>query len=160
FVFQAEDGIRDFHVTGVQTCALPISADRPERFLKAGAAGADAVIVDLEDAVAPEAKAASRDLLAKGLAAMPQAMPVLLRINGTDTEWHEADIEAARRLPLAAVMVPKAEEPADLHRVADRCGCPVVVLIESAAGLHRAVGIAGASERMAFGSIDFAADLA
>jgi citrate lyase subunit beta/citryl-CoA lyase len=142
------------------TLPLFVPADRPERFLKAAAAGADAVIVDLEDAVAPEAKAASRDLLVEGLAAMPRAMPVLLRINGTDTEWHEADIEAARRLPLAAVMVPKAEEPGDLHRVADRCGCPVIALIESAAGLHRAVGIAGASERIAFGSIDFAADLA
>lgn len=142
------------------TLPLFVPADRPERFLKAAAAGADAVIVDLEDAVAPEAKAASRDLLVEGLAAMPRAMPVLLRINGTETEWHEADIEAARRLPLAAVMVPKAEEPGDLHRVADRCGCPVIALIESAAGLHRAVGIAGASERIAFGSIDFAADLA
>src|SRR5690606_40477189 len=99
FVFQAEDGIRDFHVTGVQTCALPISADRPERFLKAGAAGADAVIVDLEDAVAPEAKAASRDLLVEGLAAMPRAMPVLLRINGTRSEERRVGKERSSRVP-------------------------------------------------------------
>lgn len=142
------------------TLPLFVPGDRADRFAKAAAAGPDAVIVDLEDAVAPEAKQPAREALAEGLSTMPAGMPVLLRINAAGTQWHEADLAAAARLPLAAVLLPKAESADDLRRVADRCGCPVVALIETAAGLHRAVDIAGASARLAFGSIDFAADLA
>ena len=142
------------------TLPLFVPGDRADRFAKAAAAGPDAVIVDLEDAVAPEAKQSAREALAEGLSTMPAGMPILLRINAAGTEWHGADLAAAARLPLEAVLLPKAESADDLRRVADRCGCPVVALVETAAGLHRAVEIAGASARIAFGSIDFAADLA
>ncbi|MCB1444283.1 MAG: CoA ester lyase [Rhizobiaceae bacterium] len=145
----------------IDTIMLPlfVPGDRPDRFAKAVAAGPDAVIVDLEDAVAAEAKAAARDGLADALPAMPAGMPVILRINAAGTEWHEADLAMAARLRLAALILPKAETAADITRVADRCGCPVVALVETAVGLHRAVEIADASARLAFGSIDFAADL-
>ncbi|MFT4160757.1 HpcH/HpaI aldolase/citrate lyase family protein [Shinella sp.] len=142
------------------TLLLFVPGDRADRFAKAAAAGPDAVIVDLEDAVAPEAKRPARAALAEGLSTMPAGIPVLLRINAAGTQWHEADLAAAAHLPLAAVLLPKAENADDLRRVADRCGCPVIALVETAAGLHRAVEIAGASARLAFGSIDFAADLA
>ena len=75
-------------------------ATRPERFAKAAASGADRVIVDLEDAVAPEAKAAARSAL--GAAALPGGVPVYLRVNGADTSWFEEDLRAAASLPITS----------------------------------------------------------
>lgn len=141
------------------TLPLFVPGDRADRFAKAAAAGPDAVIIDLEDAVAPDAKQTAREMLGESLPVIAADMPVLLRVNATGTQWHEADVAAAARLQLAAVLLPKAESADDLHRVADRCGYPVIALIETAVGLHRAVEIAGACARIAFGSIDFAADL-
>lgn len=91
----------------MQDIALPlfVPADRPERFAKAAAAGADAVIVDLEDAVAPDRKEAARAALTE---AFPQG-PAMLRINALGTRWAEGDLAFAATLPLAAVMLPKAE---------------------------------------------------
>lgn len=142
------------------TLPLFVPGDRADRFSKAAAAGPDAVIIDLEDAVAPHAKHDAREKLAEGLSALPGKMPILLRVNAVGTEWHEADIAAAASLNLTAVVLPKAESADHLKRVADRCGHPVIALVETAAGLHHAVEIAAASARIAFGSIDFAADLA
>ena len=136
-------------------------ADRPERYAKAFAAGADAVIIDLEDAVAPAAKAAARTALLDARDRVAgAACPVFLRINARGTPFHEADISAARALPsVAAVMLAKAECAHDVEAVADVTGRPVLALIESAAGLAAARAIAEAGARLAFGSIDFAADL-
>lgn len=142
------------------TLPLFVPGDRPERLAKAMAAGPDAVIVDLEDAVAPEAKATARAGLAAALAALPAGLPVLLRINAAGTGWHDDDLAAAAVLPLAGLILPKAETAGDLRRAGDRSGRPVIALIESALGLHRAAELAAASARIAFGSIDFAADLA
>lgn len=142
--------------------ALPlfVPADRPERFAKAAAAGADAVILDLEDAVAASAKEAARAGLEAAIAASgPRDVPLLLRINAAGTPWHERDIHAARHLPLAAVMLPKAESGETVKQAAEATGLPVIALIETAAGLARTGEIAQCAARLAFGSIDFAADL-
>lgn len=140
--------------------ALFVPATRPDRFAKALSAGADAVIIDLEDAVGHAEKAAARDALA---ASLPTSGTILLRINAAGTPWHEGDLDVARGLPLAGVVLPKAESRADAERVAARVGdqCAVVALIESARGLAEARAIAAAPRvaRLAFGSIDFAADL-
>ena len=143
--------------------ALPlfVPADRPERYVKAFQAGADAVIIDLEDAVAPAGKAAARQALLDARSAVAAAgCPVLLRLNARGTPFHEADIGLARALPsLAGVMLAKAECAHDVEAVADVTGRPVLALIESARGLAAARAIAEAGARLAFGSIDFAADL-
>lgn len=146
----------------VDTIALPlfVPADRPERIVKAVAAAPDAVIVDLEDAVAPDAKAAARAGLGEALDALATSMPLLLRVNATGTPWHAHDLEIAAGLPLAAVVLPKAESAADILRVREETGLPVVALVESAAGVARIDEVAGAACRLAFGSIDYAADLA
>ncbi|WP_234050622.1 MULTISPECIES: CoA ester lyase [unclassified Xanthobacter] len=139
--------------------ALFVPATRPERFAKAAAAGADAIIIDLEDAVAHADKATARAAVAS---ALPATGPVLLRINGAATSWHEDDLDLARSLPLAGVVLAKAESAAEVARVAGRLGSmPVVPLIESALGLAQARAIACVPQvaRLAFGSIDFAADL-
>ena len=135
---------------------LFVPADRPERFEKAAASGADAVILDLEDAVAPDRKEAARAALSADFT----TLPVLVRINGAGTPWHAADIEAAIRLPLAGIILPKAEPGDALAGLAAR-GLPVVALIETARGLAGARQVAGhpGVSRLLFGSIDFCADL-
>lgn len=140
--------------------ALFVPATRPERFEKALGAGADAIIIDLEDAVGVDEKDAARSALA---AACPRTGTVLLRINARGTPWHEADLALARTLPLAGVMLPKAESSADMAAVGAALGhsVPLVALIESARGLAAARSIAATPGvvRLAFGSIDYAADL-
>lgn len=139
---------------------LFVPADRPERFAKAAAAGADAIIVDLEDAVAPTAKDGARAGLATALAALEQTVPVFIRINATGTPWHAADLALASTLPVAGIVLPKAENAAAL--LAIRSGLSkkaLVALVETAKGLSGAEEIAAASDRIAFGSVDFAADL-
>lgn len=136
---------------------LFVPADKPERFTKAAASGADAVILDLEDAVAIDAKDAAR----AALDASFTGLPVIVRINAYGTPWHDADIAAVARLPVSRVILPKAEDAALCSSVASVTGKPVIALIESARGLVNARGIAAANgvTRLAFGSIDFCADL-
>lgn len=141
---------------------LFVPGDRPERFAKALAAGADAVIIDLEDAVAPAAKVAARSNLAAALEPLAgAAVPILLRVNAADSNWNEEDVAAAARLPVAGVMLPKAERPSDLAAVAEALGSRerVIALIESARGIAAARMLAAECGRLAFGSIDYAADL-
>ena len=140
---------------------LFVPADRPERFDKALAAGADAVIPDLEDAVAPEAKDGARRSLADWL--QHASAKVVLRINGADTSWFEQDLAlCAAAGNVTAVMLPKAERPEDLARVAAAApGRTLLPLIETAVGFDniRALAQVPGVERLVFGSIDFQLDL-
>ncbi len=139
---------------------LFVPADRPDRWAKAFASGADAVILDLEDAVAPAAKASARAALQTGRAAIAAAgVPVLLRVNARATAEHTLDLEATRGLGLVGVMLAKAEAAADVRAVGAASRLPVVALVESARGLADARALAEVAARLAFGSIDFAADL-
>ncbi len=137
---------------------LFVPADRPERFPKAAASGADAIIVDLEDAVAAAAKDAARAAM---LAAERPASPAFIRINGVGAPWHDADVAAAAQWRPDGVVLPKAESAADIESLRARlpAGMTLIALIESARGLPAARDIAAVSDRLAFGSIDFAADL-
>ena len=138
---------------------LFVPGDRPERFDKALAAGAGHVILDLEDAVAPESKQQARDAVAAFLRA---DRPVVLRINAAGTPWFDADVALAARTGVAAVMVPKAQSAAALAgllRAAPQAR--LLPLIETAAGLAAVHEIAHAPQvqRLVFGSIDFQLDL-
>lgn len=135
---------------------LFVPGDRPERFAKALASGADAVIVDLEDAVAPQAKDQARAALAAWLA--QAAPPPIVRINAADTPWFAADLELLRSHEVAAVMLPKAERAADIARLPAQ---DVLPLVESAAGIDglREIAHAPRVQRLVFGSIDLQADL-
>lgn len=136
---------------------LFVPANRPERFAKAAASGTDAVILDLEDAVASDAKNDARAALVTDFT----DLPVWVRINALGTPWHNADVAAVATLPIAAVILPKAEDAVTCSTIAAATGKPMVALIESALGLAQARAIATADgvERLAFGSIDFCADL-
>jgi len=143
----------------VLPCAyLFVPADRPERFAKARASGADAVIVDLEDAVAPEAKASARDALA---AALDASAPLVVRINAAGTPWFEDDLELCRHPGVAAVMLPKAEGIDAVCTVVEITYKDVLPIIESARGLREIHSIASVPGviRLAFGSVDLALDL-
>lgn len=138
---------------------LFVPGHRPDRFDRAAASGADLVVVDLEDAVAPERKAEARDSVRQWLRNGHQAV---VRINATGTQWHDDDVAMAAGCA-AAVMLPKAEAAADLAALAGRLpeDTPLIPLVESALGVARAVELCGvpAVVRPAFGSVDLAAQL-
>jgi citrate lyase subunit beta / citryl-CoA lyase len=142
---------------------LFVPATRPDRYERALASGADAVIVDLEDAVAAPDKAAARDALRAWLAGRAPAAPgVIVRVNAAGTRWHDDDLALCMRPGVAGVLVPKAESADALHALAaQRSGLQVIALIESARGLAnaRAIGNTSGVTRLAFGSIDLALDL-
>lgn len=135
---------------------LFVPGDSPERFAKAAASGAHAVILDLEDAVAAEAKGAARRAVAEHLGAGKAAF---VRVNGVGSEWHREDVQAVAGTPgLRGVVVPKAEAPEQVLALANALGehVAVVALIETARGVLRASEIADAGQvaRLAFGSVD------
>ena len=136
--------------------------DRPERFAKALAAGADRVVIDLEDAVLPEAKARARGVLADWLGS-GSAGPVMVRINAADTPWHEDDVRAVSARPnLVGFMLPKAESPEVITKVraslgADQVLVALVETVRAVAELRRLAGVPGL-QRLAFGSVDFCAE--
>lgn len=136
---------------------LFVPGDRPERFSKAAASGADAVILDLEDAVPADSKDEARVRLRTDFT----SLPVIIRINPFGTPWHDADVAAAVALQPAALMVPKAREGSHLAGLAARTGLPLLALIETAGGIAEARRIAAMPSvcRLAFGSLDYANDL-
>ncbi|MDP9891613.1 citrate lyase subunit beta/citryl-CoA lyase [Variovorax boronicumulans] len=148
---------------------LFVPADRPERHARALAAGTGGVIVDLEDAVAPERKASAREGLAASFAALPEAgrQRLLVRINASGTPWHDDDRAAVAALVgqglIAGVVLPKAERACDLQQLAEAIGPQglLIPLVESAAGLAAVDELATAPQvlRLAFGNLDFQADV-
>jgi citrate lyase subunit beta/citryl-CoA lyase len=140
---------------------LFVPGSRPDRFDRAVAAGADATILDLEDAVALDAKESARDAARSWLAGGGSAW---VRVNGTATPWHDDDLAALAGAPgLRGVIVPKVQEPAQATGVAARLGegVALMALVETAVGIRDADAIAAcpAVSRIAFGSIDFALDI-
>jgi citrate lyase subunit beta/citryl-CoA lyase len=135
---------------------LFVPGNRPERFDKAAASGAHHVILDLEDAVAPEAKAEARAAVAAWLAAGRQA--VVVRINGADTPWFRDDLSMVQAAPSAGAVVPKADAATLPEVAAALPGRHLIALLETVKGwmeLDRLAAVPGLS-RIAFGSIDFA----
>ncbi|HEU5005635.1 MAG TPA: CoA ester lyase [Jatrophihabitantaceae bacterium] len=143
---------------------LYVPGDRPERFEKAAASGADVVIVDLEDAVVPAHKAAARENAVQWLAsARPGTVEV--RVNGLSTPWAPDDLAALADVPaLRGVRLPKVESPDDVRAAlnllaaADR---DVTCLIETARGVEAAFEIASVPRTgaIALGEADLAGDL-
>ncbi|TDL39651.1 HpcH/HpaI aldolase/citrate lyase family protein [Arthrobacter nitrophenolicus] len=153
-------------VAGAVT-ALFVPGDRPERFAKAAASGADVVIIDLEDAVAagekPLALASAVDALARG------GLRALVRVNPVGTATHGSEVKALLALAelqhhgLLGIVVPKAEEGEALAglRAALPADLALVPLVESALGVVRAqeLALVPGVTRLAFGAIDFALDI-
>jgi len=134
---------------------LFVPGSRPERFDKAVASGADVVILDLEDAVAPEEKEEARLNVARWLAAGGRAV---VRVNGRGTRWFKDDVALA--VSAAAIVLPKAETPEDINAV-NSGETPVIALLETPKGVLNAEVICAHHSvvRAAFGNVDFAARL-
>jgi citrate lyase subunit beta / citryl-CoA lyase len=133
--------------------ARHVPGSRPERFDKAVASGADAVILDLEDAVAPQDKDEARVNVAKWMASGGRAV---VRVNGLGTRWFEQDLRLAASA--SAVLLPKAEDEDEVGVVSGG-GTPVIALLETPKGVLNAERICAhpAVVRAAFGNLDFAA---
>lgn len=137
--------------------------DRPRVVAKALAAGADVVVVDLEDAVAADRKEYARDATAE-LLTEPQPVPVHVRVNALDGPLAAGDLAALARLPgLAGLRLPKVTAPEQVTGVAEVTGGPpLYALLETALGVERAYRIAGAHPALrgiALGEADLRADL-
>lgn len=148
-------------LTDTARTLLFVPGNRPERFDKAAGAGADLVVVDLEDAVAPDEKEPARRL-ALAWSGITRAV---VRINAAGTDWHEGDLDgisAAGRTGPVAVMLAKADA-ASVASVARRlpADVPILALVETALGIRDAFALAEipAVTRLVFGSIDYSLDL-
>lgn len=139
---------------------LFVPADRSERFGKALASGADGVIIDLEDAVAPAAKAAARTGLASWLDSVKTGN-ICLRINDEAHPDHDLDLALAKHPRVDAVMLPKVDSADCCSLVGAATGKPLLALIETAKGLTVAneVAVAPSVCRLVLGTIDLALDL-
>lgn len=142
---------------------LFVPGDRPERFAKAIDAGAGAVIVDLEDAVAPENKQAARDACARLCSGGPKATPLLVRINDAGSPYFDDDLALLKNSGIEGVMLSKTESANQIARVSAALGPKgyVIALVESARGIANAGEIAHGHkvQRLAFGTLDYAIDL-
>ena len=142
---------------------LYIPGSKPRALDKARTLPVDAIIFDLEDAVAPDEKEGARATLAEALAAGGYApRERLVRINGLDTAWGTEDARAAAAMDCDAILVPKVDTPADLDAVAAIAGDrPVWAMMETPAGILNAAAIAAHPRIAGFviGTNDLAKDI-
>ena len=140
---------------------LYIPAANQRAMEKARTLAADAIIFDLEDAVAPAEKAGARDLLKAALAQDYGGRARIVRINGFDTEWGRDDA-AAFATGADAVLVPKVSHPGDLDAVAAIVpDTPLWAMMETALGMLNAAAIAAHPrlQGMVMGTNDLAKEL-
>jgi citrate lyase subunit beta/citryl-CoA lyase len=149
---------------------LYMPGSNPRALEKARTLPADALIFDLEDAVAPDAKAAARETIAAAVGAGGYGKrELIVRVNGFDTAWAVADLTAAASMPVHGVLLPKVESAAQVRlalSVLDRAGAPASLTIwcmmETPLGMLHAEEIAASSPRLGgfvMGTSDLAKDL-
>jgi citrate lyase subunit beta/citryl-CoA lyase len=138
------------------TVLLFVPGDRPERYAKALASGADGAIIDLEDAVAPSAKPMARHAARLSFAA---GLDAFVRINPSNTPEGRADIGELAGIPLRGVLLPKVEALGSVRAVG--LSSPIVALIETTRGLLNIHEIAADESvvALAFGAFDLCAEL-
>lgn len=139
---------------------LFVPGDRPERFDKAVASGAHAVILDLEDAVSPERKPQAREAIRDWLAAAIGR--VFVRVNPISTPWFAEDCTLLQSPAVRGVMLPKAERAEDLEALRSRLSADqqLIPLIETVAGVFQLAALSAVPQvgRLAFGTFDFMSD--
>lgn len=161
--------------TQVLRSLLFAPGNHPRRLEKVGTFGADAIVLDLEDAVADAEKTAARDTVRAALPTYDDSTVVIVRVNGHETGRLDDDVCAVACADLDCVMVPKVERPETLHRVdallaalerergVDPGAIRVLALIETARGLVRADEIALAAPprvlTLIFGLGDFSTEI-
>jgi citrate lyase subunit beta/citryl-CoA lyase len=146
---------------------LYVPGHQPNRIVKARGAAADALVIDLEDAVPPQERARAREVVADALREPAATQQIWVRVNAVATGLTGDDIEAVASPHLAGVRIAKVDSADDVRFVAARlaaagCDAPIQCLIESAAGLERISEVARADPAVAgvaLGETDLAADL-
>ncbi|MBL4622724.1 MAG: CoA ester lyase [Immundisolibacteraceae bacterium] len=141
---------------------LFVPGSRPERIPKAWAAGSDAIIIDLEDAVDGADKNLARKQVKQALSELDRPrVTTYLRINGADTPWYQGDIKLVNELNIDGVMLPKAESLEALQSLRQAIDPThnILALIETAIGVSQVRAIAPGCDRLVFGSIDYCSDL-
>jgi len=141
---------------------LYVPGDRPPVVAKALAAGADVVVIDLEDAVAPDRKDYARTATAE-LLSEPQ-LKVHVRVNALDSPWAADDLRALAPLPgVSGLRLPKVTSAEEVVAVAEKTdGLPLYAVLETALGIERAFAVATAHPALhgiALGEADLRADL-
>jgi citrate lyase subunit beta/citryl-CoA lyase len=137
---------------------LFLPASKPRAIARAREVSADLVILDLEDAVKPEDKAAARDAAVESVAT-PWRVPIAIRINGAGSEWHSLDLDAAARSTADLIVVPRAISAHLVHEVVETVSKPVLAMIETAAGVLAAAEIARECAGLIAGTNDLRTDL-
>ena len=137
---------------------LFLPASNARAIAKAREAGADLVILDLEDAVKPEDKDAARQAAVEAVST-PWPVPVAIRVNGVGTEWHSVDLDAVARSNADLVVVPRAISAHLVRGIAKTVSKPTLAMIETAAGVVAANEIASESAGLIAGTNDLRADL-
>jgi len=143
---------------------LFVPGNRAERFAKALASGADAVVLDLEDAVTAESKAAARDAIANWSAGAghDERARVVVRINEAGSAHFADDLRLLREAGLGCAMLAKTESVSEIAALRGALpAAQVLALIESAHGLAAVTALAQCAgvARLVFGTLDFALDL-
>lgn len=126
---------------------------------RALSSSADAVVADLEDAVAPAEKEAARALVGRVLREVETACVRVVRVNGADTGWFAGDLAAVREMPVSALVLPKATPEA--VAALGVAGPPVIAIVETAQGLRHAYETASATrvEALLLGAVDLGLEL-
>ena len=137
---------------------LFLPASNPRAIAKAREAGADFVILDLEDAVKPADKREARKAAVEAVSS-DWPMPVAIRVNGIGGEWHSLDLDAVARSKAQFVVLPRAISAHLVHGFAEAVGKPVLAMIETAAGVLAAAQIASATAGLIAGTNDLRSDL-
>ncbi len=162
--------LRDVKRSRPRRSALYMPGASARALEKAQSLPADMLILDLEDAVAPDAKEAARDRVCAAAASGGYGRrEVVIRINGLDTGWGHADLPAVAGCGADAILLPKvesAEQVRHLEALMADCGAPddmaVMCMIETPMGVLHAGEIAGAGPRLSclvMGTSDLAKDL-
>lgn len=138
--------------------ALFLPASNPRAIARARTAGADLVILDLEDAVKPDDKEAARNAAVEAVTE-PWSCPVGIRVNGLASEWHAGDAEAVAGSRADFCVLPRCEDEVQLRLVAEHVDKPVAAMIETAAGVLAAPRIAQVAAALIAGTNDLAASL-
>jgi citrate lyase subunit beta/citryl-CoA lyase len=149
---------------GFSSNFLFVPGTRPERFAKALDSGADAVILDLEDAVPEEEKQGARDAIRTAWPQFTeeQKKRLVLRSNAPGTKFYAADIMLAKELKIACLLIPKSESLDQINGAAQVLpNTAIVPMVETAIGLDKLKELTNSNQvlRIALGNIDLQADL-
>ena len=152
--------------TSISICTnfLFVPGTRPERFTKALNSGADAVIIDLEDAVAAQDKDSARNAIRTAWPTFTadEKKRLIIRTNAPGTQFYSADLILAQELSVVCLLIPKAESLDQINGAAQILpNTALIPMIETALGLDHLKEIASSNQvlRLALGNLDLQADL-